>query len=152
MREEGAKETFQRQSEDIRESVCHQPQHLGTHCSGQFLVVLLHVQRRCKPATCEANRTAAAEQRRQARNSRASNSLTTCGSHSLSTLPENLPDTDWSFHSSAYSQINPAPSTPGLLKWSSLLRDGRTNDFFFGGGIGPCPLCFFVCHLLRIVN
>ena len=33
-RSQGGQKTFERQCEDLRESVCHQPQYLGTHCSG----------------------------------------------------------------------------------------------------------------------
>ena len=73
-----AKGAFLRQSEDLRESVCHQPQHMGTRCSGPCWVALLPLERTVLSgdppcikdraewrsslykgaATCEANRTA----------------------------------------------------------------------------------------------
>ena len=73
---------------------------------------------------CEANRTAAAEQRRQARKAPSQQSSRWRPPHTLSQLPTYLPCTEWPCQPSAHSP-DPAPTTPRWLEWSSSTR--RTN-------------------------
>ena len=61
----------------------------------------------------EANRTAAAKQRRQARKARVSDPLPDLPVSPCLVLAENLPNTDWPRHPSALPQTDPAPTTLG---------------------------------------
>ena len=76
--------------------------------------------------TCEANRTAAAKARGQARKARPGYTSSRRCRHSLSALPKNLLSTDWPCQPPARPQTDPAPTTLGWMKRSPSSPDGRT--------------------------